>query len=99
MVSGLTAKSNCGLALARSAHWQEPRSALATMCRGFLYPPASAKIDGMVSARPSVQWLDREASVSPQRRPGLLHYELPKIGESFRLPRYSPLTHFAGKGP
>jgi hypothetical protein len=37
MVSGLTAKSNCGLALARSAHWQEPRSALATMCRGFFF--------------------------------------------------------------
>jgi hypothetical protein len=50
MVSGLTAKSNCGLALARSADWREPRACserAGASCLGWiLHPEMSLCIDG-----------------------------------------------------
>ena len=84
MVSGLTAKSNCGLALARSAHLQEPRSALATMCRGFFFWNITGAIGlanqpGQDQFPPS--WLGSASPhIPPCKAPGRLGHSHPKSG-------------------
>src|SRR6187549_4195926 len=63
---------------------RSPRSALATMCRGFLYPPASAKIDPgwYPQGHPSSGWTEKPRS-APNAGRGFFIMNCPTLSRVF----------------